>query len=150
MLATQLKPLVENQTLDRNAVVRITQYTSNTVQNRKILILLNLEVVAAPLPHRLGNPQNIEAAGDVAKPAPAAKPAGGSAQPASVGAQALSGAHGAGAPSNGVAKSSSGMPVYPIEALSPYQNKWTIKARVTFKSDVKHCPTRAATASCSA
>ena len=138
MLATQLKPLVENQTLDRNAVVRITQYTSNTVQNRKILILLNLEVVAAPLPHRLGNPQNIEAAGDVAKPAPAAKPAGGSAQPASVGAQALSGAHGGGAPSNGVAKSSSGMPVYPIEALSPYQNKWTIKARVTFKSDVKH------------
>ena len=47
MLATQLKPLVENQTLDRNAVVRITQYTSNTVQNRKILILLNLEVVSA-------------------------------------------------------------------------------------------------------
>lgn len=27
--------------------------------------------------------------------------------------------------------------VYPIEGLSPYQNNWTIKARVTFKSDIK-------------
>lgn len=27
--------------------------------------------------------------------------------------------------------------IYPIEALSPYQNKWTIKARVTNKSEVK-------------
>jgi replication factor A1 len=27
--------------------------------------------------------------------------------------------------------------VYPIEAISPYQNKWTIKARVINKSDIK-------------
>ena len=29
-------------------------------------------------------------------------------------------------------------PIYPIEGLSPYQNKWTIKARVTNKSDIRH------------
>ena len=27
--------------------------------------------------------------------------------------------------------------VYPIEAVSPYQSKWTIKARVTHKSEIK-------------
>jgi len=27
--------------------------------------------------------------------------------------------------------------IYPIEALSPYAHKWTIKARCTFKSDIK-------------
>lgn len=134
MLATQLKPLVENGSLEKNVVVRITQFTSNTVQNRKILILLNLDVLTPPLPERIGSPQNIETArGSNSGSAPAA-----SAKPEpSIGAQALSGSHGAPA-SRGVTKSSSGMPVYPIEALSPYQNKWTIKARVTLKSDVRH------------
>lgn len=41
---------------------------------------------------------------------------------------------------NNSAASGSGQshPIYPIEGLSPYQNKWTIKARVTNKSDIRH------------
>jgi replication factor A1 len=38
---------------------------------------------------------------------------------------------------NGVTTSSSHGNIYPIEALSPYAHKWTIKARCTFKSDIK-------------
>lgn len=40
----------------------------------------------------------------------------------------------------GAGASSSGQqhPIYPIEGLSPYQNKWTIKARITNKSDIRH------------
>ncbi|KAI6022254.1 hypothetical protein PISMIDRAFT_8624 [Pisolithus microcarpus 441] len=30
-----------------------------------------------------------------------------------------------------------GRTIYPIEGLTPYQNNWTIKARVTFKSEVR-------------
>lgn len=140
MLATQLKPLVDAGSLERNVVVRVNQFTANSVQNRKILILLSLEVLSSPLPHRVGNPQNIEAAKPesamTSVPAPVdTKPA---ASVPSVGAQALSGSHGMASASRGVTKSSSGMPVYPIEALSPYQNKWTIKARVTLKTDIKH------------
>lgn len=32
----------------------------------------------------------------------------------------------------------SNFPYYPIEGLSPYQNKWMIRARVTAKGDIKH------------
>lgn len=33
-------------------------------------------------------------------------------------------------------------PIYPIESLSPYQNKWTIKARVTQKSEIRSFSTQ--------
>lgn len=35
------------------------------------------------------------------------------------------------------ASEKSGRSIFPIEGLSPYQNNWTIKARVTQKSDVR-------------
>lgn len=39
--------------------------------------------------------------------------------------------------SNGAARDSSRGNLYPIEALSPYAHKWTIKARCTHKGDIK-------------
>ena len=51
------------------------------------------------------------------------------------GGGARGGAGGGGGIQNGGGQSH---PIYPIEGLSPYQNKWTIKARVTNKSDVRH------------
>ena len=40
-------------------------------------------------------------------------------------------------PSRAHANSSAHANIYPIEALSPYAHKWTIKARCTNKSDIK-------------
>jgi len=40
-------------------------------------------------------------------------------------------------PSRTHASSSAHANIYPIEALSPYAHKWTIKARCTNKSDIK-------------
>ena len=50
------------------------------------------------------------------------------------GGRAGAGGVGGGGPSG----SGQSHPIYPIEGLSPYQNKWTIKARVTNKSDIRH------------
>lgn len=36
-----------------------------------------------------------------------------------------------------VASTTQGRSTYPIEGLSPYQNNWTVKARVTQKSDIR-------------
>lgn len=37
-----------------------------------------------------------------------------------------------------IAANNRGPTVFPIEGLSPYSNRWTIKARVTQKSDIRH------------
>lgn len=68
--------------------------------------------------------------------APKAQPNGQNA-PAPNGHSAYSAPQGNGAPAKQYQPANIG-PIYPIEGLSPYQNKWTIKARVTSKSDIKH------------
>lgn len=147
MLATQQKHLVETNQIDRNSIVRITSYAANSVQNRRILILLGLEPLGPPHSERIGEPANWEqtqgagatgksaavaaaapvkqengqAGGAQGRPVPPQKPNVGGTKPFSRGPSMANGA-----------------PIYPIEGLSPYQNKWTIKARVTSKSDIKH------------
>jgi replication factor A1 len=162
MLAMQMKHLVDEGTIERHSLIRITDYAVNHVQSRKVLIILGLEKYADPTTERLGNPQNVEAAaGATTNGAAPAAPAAA----ATAGAGAGAGAR-AGATSNYKSESSardvkpqynktsnaslsnsgagggagpkSKLPIYPIEGLSPYQNKWTIRARVTSKGDVKH------------
>jgi replication factor A1 len=138
MLSTQSKELVETGDLQRWCLVKVVSYSASTVQDRRILILLSLEVVGqaddklgAPVAY---DPKSLDQ-GTTAGPVKSEN--GGNARSAynqdggSGGARSI--------PRQGTTMApTSNMPIYPIEALSPYQNKWTIKARVTSKSEIKH------------
>ncbi len=60
MLASQKRSMVESGELEKHSIVRIAQYASNSVQNRRILILLDLEVIHKPTEDRLGSPTNVD------------------------------------------------------------------------------------------
>lgn len=61
MIATQLNVLITEHKLTLNCLVRIKEVICNTVQQKKIVIILNLEVVAQ-LPAKVGNPVSIDLA----------------------------------------------------------------------------------------
>ncbi|KAL7413747.1 hypothetical protein BDY24DRAFT_414880 [Mrakia frigida] len=157
MLATQLNEHVDSGVIDRNSVIKITGFALNNVQQRRLLIVLDVEGVAQG-GEKIGEPKNIDhainpnnaqaqapttsaasaPAAAAAKPAPAARGGfTGGAAAARGGASSTSGARGGRGGGGGSARGGDHGPLYPIEGLSPYQNKWTIKARVTQKSDVK-------------
>ncbi|GAA5996274.1 replication factor A subunit protein RFA1 [Rhodotorula paludigena] len=161
MLTTTLNHLVagEEPQMVRNAIVKLPTYAVNVVQNRRIVIILNVEVLGVE--DKIGNPTTIEnltggpgnaaaasastTAASTSAPADAisAQPAAGA---AAVGRGGSNASKTAAAKRGGAAQGRRGAqggsladsPIYPIESLSPYQNKWTIKARVTSKSDIRH------------
>ncbi|ROT37719.1 replication factor-A protein [Sodiomyces alkalinus F11] len=137
MLATQVNHLVHDGQLVRNCIVRITNYQPNTVKGKNILIILGLEVISElGQPDKIGDPVAFEPSSESAP------------NTTTIGGQNFYGAKkeeketkprmsnipsrptttGGGHGSNNI---------YPIEALSPYAHKWTIKARVTQKGDIR-------------
>ncbi|BGP46042.1 Replication factor A protein 1 [Rhodotorula kratochvilovae] len=160
MLTTALNHLVAGDTPDitKNAIVKLPTYAVNVVQNRRIIIVLAIEFQENH-PDKIGNPVSIETAVSNSGAAPAAAPAAAASDAPRRDAvsEPSAGMAGRGAGSNASktpaarrpqggaaqrgargAESLANAPVYPIESLSPYQNKWTIRARVTSKSDIRH------------
>ncbi|TDZ27390.1 Replication factor A protein 1 [Colletotrichum spinosum] len=142
MLATQVNHVIHDNKLVRNSIVRITQYQANSVKGKNILIVLALEVIESlGAPDKIGEPQPFEA-----KAPPAANTTiGGSnfygvkqeeTKPKPQQSIPTRSAGGGGGGGGGGGQHGSNN-IYPIEALSPYAHKWTIKARVTQKSDIR-------------
>ncbi|KAJ7766814.1 hypothetical protein B0H16DRAFT_1687022 [Mycena metata] len=128
MLATQLNHLVKDEQIKKHTIVNITKMTCNFVQDKRLLIILSLDVVEHT-DIKIGNPVTLGPEPGAAAGTPTAST---SAQqtpapaPPPVQQQQTS-----------AAPSANRGSIYPIEGLSPYQNNWTIKARVIQKSDMK-------------
>lgn len=193
MLATQLADMVNGDQVREGSIITLVDYICNQVQNKKVVIVLNLRVEQLEAP-RIGNPQQYDKVHGAAGGAPPPQLPGGAPQEqqqigggygappqgaapygapppnqgrnqygaaaGGYGAPAPSGPYGAPAPSapqvqqappsnpygqpgpqyrgNGpVARNEAPSNIMPINALNSYQNRWTIKARVTTKSDIR-------------
>lgn len=133
--------------IQRNTVLRIVNYQVSRLADRNILVVVAAEKLG-DADERLGVPAAYRPAGtdtngtatpeskpsvhsDVrVKPDPAARP--------SYKATNYSAASSAPKIAPPTGRTKSNLPYYPIEGLSPYQNKWMIRARVTAKGDIKH------------
>ena len=165
MLATQLKHLVESGELMQNTLIKIQDFMNNSIQGRNIIIILRIEVVGIA-DRRLGQPTDFEKGGATAAPprptvaAPMynrtntahpvtsnAKVSPSKSNPYSASSphtayspeNVRSGGVGGGARAPIVAHGSSpgGTPITLISQLNMYQNRWTIKARVVSKGDIR-------------
>ncbi|KAJ5097566.1 Replication factor A protein 1 [Penicillium angulare] len=136
MLATQANHVVTDGSLRKGCFVRLKNFQANSVKGKKILIVLDLEVLAdLGEAEKIGEPKPLEAKGEEEEKT----------QPTTISSNGFYGSKLQGgppqqpaqAPAMRGATASAHATIYPIEAISPYSNKWTIKARCTSKSPIK-------------
>ncbi|EFX03800.1 replication protein a DNA-binding subunit [Grosmannia clavigera kw1407] len=152
MLATQGNHVVHDGKLVRGSIVRIKAYQANAVKGKNILIILDLDVIESLGAHdKIGEPTPVDSSIQPVAAATSTNIGGtnfyGVKKEEPDTKQGIRGSIGA-AGNNG---NSTGKPsgtsyggsnaahpnIYPIEGLSPYSHKWTIKARVTSKSEIR-------------
>ncbi|KAL8710876.1 MAG: hypothetical protein Q9220_004680 [cf. Caloplaca sp. 1 TL-2023] len=135
MLASQVNHYVHDGKLRKGVFVRLKSFQTNTVKNKKIIIVLDLEVLEELGEcEKIGSPQALDPKPDEVQPQSTTIHTGGfygnNAQAPQQQQQSLP-------QRKPPSSSASHANIYPIEALSPYAHKWTIKARCTNKSDIK-------------
>lgn len=166
MVATQLNDLVNNRTISLFSILRVDGFINNTLgSGAKICILLDVTNMGPNPGEKIGNPVDISkipgggtsphmnqsgGGGGAAPPMYGNVPSygsggGGNSNPYGGGgggggnANRFGGGGGGGAVSSSpiVRTSGTGQPITPISGLNMYSNRWTIRAKVTSKSDVR-------------
>ncbi|CAK37984.1 replication factor A protein 1 [Aspergillus awamori] len=136
MLATQLNPMVSSKLLRKGCFVRLKSFQANSVKGKKILIILDLEVLEGlGEAEKIGDPKPLESKTDEDEKH----------QPTTISSNGFYGSKISGAQVQSNTGVQSARPVlaathatiYPIEAISPYSHKWTIKARCTSKTNIR-------------
>ncbi|XP_075977979.1 replication protein A 70 [Anticarsia gemmatalis] len=139
MLATQLNDRLISGELSDYSVVQIDRFVTSLLKNtgkgeKRVMIILDITIVApgSEVGKKLGNPETWTEESGSSAPAPAApSPAPRNAAPA------LKPQITSVAPANLDSSMLSSQMTHPIASLSPYQNKWVIKARVMNKSAIR-------------
>nr|AAH70559.1 LOC397937 protein [Xenopus laevis] len=143
MLATQLNSLVDNNLLATNCICQVSRFIVNNLKDgRRVIIVMELDVLKSAdlVMGKIGNPQPYnDGQPQPAAPAPASapapsKPQNNSAPPPSMN-RGTSKLFGGGSLLNTPGGSQS--KVVPIASLNPYQSKWTVRARVTNKGQIR-------------
>jgi replication factor A1 len=148
---------VENDELRAFSILKLSTYSLNNMAGKKVMIVLKVQIVqrdaaqigtpvdvgiggGAAAPHAPPQQQQQPAFQQQAPPPQARQAAPSYGQQAAYGGQAQVkpepssyGGGGGGA----VARAEPGGVYQPIDSLNPYQNRWTIKARLTMKGDMK-------------
>ncbi|ORZ02948.1 replication factor-A protein 1 [Syncephalastrum racemosum] len=149
MLSSQCGALVESGDLNKFNTIRIKECQLNSLKERKILIVISMQVESTAHTERLGTPASLEAEigsgsqnrGSAAPLSPAgASISAASSAPSAPTAPTPMATSASSASFAGVNGGNAALDrqVFPIKSLNPYQNQWTIKARVSQKSDIRH------------
>ncbi|XP_042498805.1 replication protein A 70 kDa DNA-binding subunit A [Macadamia integrifolia] len=152
MLATQLNDKVKSGSVKKGSVVQLIEYICSIIQNRKIIVVLNMETII-PDCEIIGNPSKLlsESASTLHKTVPEKdfehreSTSSNSSTPSSSSKVQNFGPtvqppykpppnyrnHGP------IMKNAAPARTIPIAVLNPYQGRWAIKARVTAKGDIR-------------
>eukprot|EP00808_Paulinella_micropora_P019634 g74900.t1 len=144
MLATQVSVLIDQGVIGLWHIVRLNEFICNIVNERKILIILNVEMIDRGPGHKIGNPASVGGGSGSVKVEGTGASMGSSstaghtsfkAGGASMGQS--SSFYGGGGLGGSQSSGSGARSFHPIATLNPYQNRWVIKARVTKKGDMR-------------
>lgn len=156
MVASQRSHLIENGDLKDNGLIRVGDFMKQHIQGRPVIIMLGFDILSNP-GSKIGNPKDIglgnqqkeqgqAQSNGVQQPVRAntfVKPENrsGSGNPYSSPYGKGTGGGAIHQPNSGpivrTSIPSSGKPITPIAQLNMYQNRWTIKARLTSKGEVR-------------